>query len=54
MKCSVVDCCEVAEYYDPMDNPMCFDHLEQDVLEGTWDYEDFEIIEDGHNENDKG
>lgn len=42
--CSVVDCEEAAEFLDPMDNPVCCDHMEQDIEEGTFGREEFEQL----------
>ncbi|MFL0802416.1 MAG: hypothetical protein K6L81_01775 [Agarilytica sp.] len=44
MKCEVVDCEELAEFYDPSDNALCVDHMEQDINENTYERGEFEPI----------
>jgi hypothetical protein len=44
MKCEIIDCEEIAEFYDPMDNAICADHMEQDIQENTYERDEFESI----------
>lgn len=45
MTCETVGCDDVAVFYDPMQNAVCPSCKSQDVMEGTYNEEDFEFIE---------
>ena len=43
-ECEIIYCHEEAEYRDPMGNLVCEEHMEADVEDGTYEYDDFEIL----------
>ena len=44
-KCETIGCEFTAEFYDPMENKLCIDCIQEEVDEGVYDWEDCELIE---------
>jgi hypothetical protein len=48
MKCEADGCMQEAEFYDPMDNKLCSDCIQQDVETGEYSWDDCEVLNESN------